>query len=89
MSKIKHLHFKQTFIKRYLFINQRAYDKQWEVVKLVPDPRFNYDSTWRGGRNAKGRIIKPLTWITHHVLESRSEAMDRANEMVDIIENNA
>lgn len=85
MNKIKHL-FKQTFIKRYLFVNMRPYDNKWEVVKLIPDPRYTYDKTWKGGRNAKGRIIKPMAWITHYVYDNRDDAMIKGNEMVAAVE---
>ena len=74
--------FKQTFIKYNIFIRRRDGDGKWEVVKKIPDPRCEYDdATWKGARQRSGTIIKPLRWITHHVLSTRGEALDKAKEM--------
>ena len=74
--------FKQTFIRYNLYINRRDYDYKWEVVKKIPSPQFNYTSEiWKGPRTVKGRIIKPMVWITHFVYGSRKEELEKANEM--------
>ena len=75
-------YFKQTFIRYNLYVRQRDYDKKWEVVKKIPSPQFNYiEDTWKGARTVKGKIIKPLVWITHFVFKTRQEAINKAKEM--------
>lgn len=74
--------FKQTFIRHNLYINRRDYDNKWEVVKRIINPQFEYDSTaWKGPRTVKGKIIKPMVWVTHFVFNSRNEAVEKAKEM--------
>jgi len=71
--------FKQTFIRYNLYVRRRDYDHKWEVVKLIPDPKFSYDNeTWKGPRTVKGKIIKPMIWVTRYVFNKRSQAIDKA-----------
>lgn len=73
--------FKQTFIRYNLYIRRRDYDNKWEVVKKIVNPQYKYDSTWKGPRTAKKKIIKPMVWITHHVFNSRQKAVNKAKEI--------
>lgn len=77
--------FKQTFIRYNLHINRRDYDNKWEVVKKIPSPQFLYGGKlWKGARTAKGKIIKPMVWITHFVFNTRQEALEKAKEIGSI-----
>jgi len=77
--------FKQTFIKYNLYINRRDYDNKWEVVKKIPSPQYRYgDKVWKGAKTVKGKAIKPMVWVTHFVLNSRDEAINKAKEMAGV-----
>ena len=74
--------FKQTFIRYNLFVSRRDYDFKWEVVKKITDPRFIYDDKiWKGPRTGKGKIIKPMAWVTLFVFNRRQEAIDKAKQI--------
>lgn len=74
--------FKQTFIRYNLYVRRRDYDHRWEVVKRIPNPQYNYkDSVWKGARTAKGKIIKPMIWVTQFVYHTRREAIEKAKEL--------